>query len=201
MENSELLALLIEGSDIKRSPREVAEGLLAACGSLSGVVRTDISRLRMIEGLGLKRAERLVVAGEIGRRVASEIKNDIEIISSDSDVERIMRPHFEGLKHEECWVLHLTSSNRVIEKQCVSQGGVQATVVDHRLIIKRALELLATQIVITHNHPSGAAKPSEADKSLTQKVKAAAALFDIRLLDHVILSNEGVYSFRRGGLL
>ena len=112
-----------------------------------------------------------------------------------------MRPKFEGLKHEECWVLYLTSSNRLLERQRVSQGGVQATVVDHRLIIKRALELLSTQIILVHNHPSGAAEPSAADKQLTQKIKAAATLFDIRVLDHIIISREGHYSFRRGELL
>ena len=105
------------------------------------------------------------------------------------------------MKHEECWVLYLTSSNRLLERQRVSQGGVQATVVDHRLIIKRALELLSTQIILTHNHPSGAAEPSAADKVLTRKVAEAAALFDIKVLDHVIISSEGEFSFRREGLM
>ena len=98
-------------------------------------------------------------------------------------------------------MLYLTSSNRLIERQKISQGGVQATVVDHRLIVKRALELLSTQLIMVHNHPSGAATPSGADKELTKKVKAAAALFDIRLLDHVIISREGNFSFRRDGIL
>ena len=106
-----------------------------------------------------------------------------------------------NMQHEECWAIYLTSSNRIVEYQRVSQGGVQATVVDHRLIIKRALELLSTQIILVHNHPSGLAEPSEADKNLTLKVKDAAALFDIRLLDHVIISRESSYSFRRHGLL
>lgn len=201
LEDRELLALLIESSDDKRSPLELADALLASYGSLSGVTHSEISRLRMAEGLGLRRAEQVIIAGEIGRRVARELKSDVEVISSDNDVERVMRPLLEGLKHEECWVLYLTSSNRIIEKQRVSQGGVQATVVDHRLIVKRALELLATQLIIVHNHPSGAAEPSGADKVLTQKVKDAAALFDMHLLDHIILSNEGNYSFRKQGLL
>ena len=94
-------------------------------------------------------------------------------------------------------MLYLTSSNRLIERQRVSQGGVQATVVDHRLIVKRALELLSTQIIMVHNHPSGAASPSEADKVLTRKVAEAAALFDIRLLDHLIISGSETYSFVR----
>lgn len=201
LDDRELLALLIECSDDKRSPLVVADALLAEYGSLARVVRGDIARLRMSEGLGLRRAEGLILSAEFGRRVAAETESKVSSITSDVDVERVMRPKFDGLKHEECWVLYLTSSNRVIETARVSQGGVQATVVDHRLIVKRALELLATQIILSHNHPSGAAKPSDADKSLTQKVKDAAALFDINLLDHVIISSEGSYSFRKSGLL
>lgn len=201
LEDKELLALLVESSSDNRSALQVAENLLRQCGSLSGVARADLSRLRMLEGIGLKRAERLVVAAEIGRRVAAEAVQAVESISSDKDVEQLMRPYFDSMKHEECWVLYLTSSNRLIEKQRVSQGGVQATVVDHRLVVKRALELLATNIILTHNHPSGAAEPSGADKTLTQRVKEAAALFDIALLDHVIISSEGSYSFRKEGLL
>ncbi len=201
LDDRELLALLIECSDDKRSPLVVADALLAEYGSLARVVRGDIARLRMSEGLGLRRAEGLILSAEFGRRVAAETESKVSSISSDVDVERVMRPKFDGLKHEECWVLYLTSSNRVIETARVSQGGVQATVVDHRLIVKRALELLATQIILSHNHPSGAAEPSGADKTLTQRVKDAAALFDIRLLDHIIISSEGSYSFRKSGLL
>ena len=83
----------------------------------------------------------------------------------------------------------------------VSRGGVQATVVDHRLIVKRALELLAVNIILVHNHPSGSVEPSQPDKILTRKVKEAAALFEISLLDHIIISSEGSYSFRRNGIL
>ena len=107
----------------------------------------------------------------------------------------------EEMKYEECWCLYLNTGNRIVERQRVSQGGVQATVVDHRLVIKRALELLATQIILVHNHPSGAALPSEQDKILTKKIAEAAALFDIRLLDHLIIARGGEYSFRQSGLL
>lgn len=201
LDDRELLALMVEAADERRSPLAVADALLSEYGSLANISHAEISRLRMSEGLGLKRAERLIVAAEIGRRVGAAISQNVESISSDGDVARVMRPLFDGLKHEECWVLYLTSSNRLIERQRVSQGGVQATVVDHRLVVKRALELLATNIILTHNHPSGAAEPSGADRTLTQRVKDAAALFDINLLDHVIISSEGSYSFRKGGLL
>ena len=201
LSDAELLAMLVESVTDQRDPQAVAEGLLASCGSLAGVARSELSRLRMVEGIGLKRAERMVVAAEFGRRIARATTSDVECIKTDEDVARLMRPIFEGMQHEECWVLYLTSSNRLIERQRVSQGGVQATVVDHRLIVKRALELLATQLIMVHNHPSGAAEPSLTDKELTKKVKSAAALFDIRMLDHVIISREGNFSFRREGIL
>ena len=201
LSDAELLAMLVESSGDARDPQQIAEGLLRECGSLQGVARSELGRLRMVEGLGMRRAERLVVAAEIGRRVAMMSNAEVVSISTDADVVRLMRGQLESISHEECWVLYLTSYNRLIERQRVSQGGVQATVVDHRLIVKRALELLSTQIIMVHNHPSGAASPSEADKVLTRKVAEAAALFDIKLLDHIIISKEGSFSFRRESLL
>ena len=199
--DEELLALLIEAEGDNRDPQSVARQLIAACGSMAEVAHTELSRLRMTEGLGLRRAERLTVAAEFGRRVARATARDVECITSDGDVVQLMRPIFDGLSHEECWALYLTSSNRIIERQRVSQGGVQATVVDHRLIVKRALELLSTQIILVHNHPSGAASPSDADKVLTRKIKEAAALFDIQLLEHIIISSEVHFSLRREGMM
>ena len=201
LSDEELLALMIESADDHRSPISIASGLMAECGSLAAVAHTPLSRLRMIEGLGLRGAERLQVATELGSRVARMEVRNVECIKSDSDVAQLMRPIFDGMTHEECWVLYLTSSNRLIEHQRVSQGGLQATVVDFRLIVKRALELLATQLILVHNHPSGAAEPSAADKTLTNRVHDAAALFDIKLLDHIIISSEGTFSFRRSGLM
>lgn len=98
-------------------------------------------------------------------------------------------------------MVYLTASNRIIERQRVSQGGVTGTVVDHRLIVKRALELLATQLILIHNHPSGTPEASGQDKTLTERVARAAELFDIRLLDHIIIAREGDFSFRREGLI
>lgn len=98
-------------------------------------------------------------------------------------------------------MVYLTASNRIIERQRVSQGGVTGTVVDHRLIVKRALELLATQLILIHNHPSGTPEASGQDKTLTERVARAAELFDIRLLDHIIIAREGDFSFRRKGLI
>lgn len=201
MTDAELLALVIDDGGLQPAAMEQAAGILSTCGSLAGLGRTDIARLRMVEGVGLKRASRIVAASELGRRFMAAEADTVDSVNTSADVARIFRPLVEGLKYEECWVLYLTNSNRIIERQRVSQGGVQGTVVDHRLIAKRALELLATQVLMVHNHPSGDAEPSEADKTLTRKVAEALALFDIRLLDHVIISRNNEYSFRQAGLI
>lgn len=181
--------------------RVLAEELLRECGSLSGIATMQPSRLRMIGGLGNKRTEQVLSAIEIGRRVASANRAIEDTISSSEDVVAAMRPLLKELKHEECWAIYLTNSNRIIERCRISQGGVQATVVDQRLIVKRALELLSTRIIIVHNHPSGSATPSGADFEITKRVKEATQLFDIQLLDHVIISASESYSFKSSGKL
>ena len=190
----ELLTLLLED-------KTLAEELLRVCGSLRAIADTQPSRLRMIAGLGSKRAERLLSATTLGRRVASANRAIEETITSSEDVVRTMRPLLKELKHEECWAIYLTNSNRIIERCRISQGGVQATVVDQRLIVKRALELLSTRLIIVHNHPSGSATPSGADFDITNRVKEATSLFDIQLLDHIIISASESYSFKSNGKL
>ena len=195
LSDEELLTLLVEEPG-------VAASVLRSCGgSLASVAAEEPARLRMVGGLGRNRALRLLAAAEFGRRVAESRAGEADVIATSDDVVRLFRPKLLRLDHEECWVLYLTSSNRIVERQRVSQGGVQGTVVDHRLIIKRALELLVTQLIMVHNHPSGAAEPSPQDKVLTERIARAAALFDIRLLDHLIISREGDFSFLREGLL
>ncbi len=196
LSDRELLMILL--SDMANA-QECVDSILAKY-SFSTLVDVDIQRLRMVEGIGLKRAQRVVVAAQIGRRMTLSA-NELQRISSSRDVVDYFRPKLELLNHEECWVLYLTSSNGVIESQRVSLGGVSATIVDHRLIIKRALELLCTQIIIIHNHPSGVSDPSQDDIDLTKKIKQAADLFDIKLLDHIIISRGADYSFRSSKLL
>ena len=192
----ELLSLLTEDE-------QSAEALPAAVRRIdfARVGSEEAARLRMIGGLGLRRARMLLAAAELGRRITAARAAETDVVSSSDDVVRLFRPQLETLSHEECWAVYLTSSNRIIERQRVSQGGVQGTVVDHRLIIKRALELLATQLILIHNHPSGAAEASPQDKVLTERIAQAAALFDIRLLDHIIIAREGDFSFLREGLI
>ena len=190
----ELLALLLED-------KTLAEALIKEVGSLVNIANMPLSRLRMVAGLGAKRAERIQMAVEVGRRLVSANRTVEDIISSSEDVIGIMRPLLKELKYEECWAIYLTNSNRVIERSRISQGGVQATVVDHRLIVKRALELLSTRIILVHNHPSGSATPSSADFDLTRRVKEATSLFDIQLLDHIVVSATDSYSFKSNGNL
>ena len=186
--DSELLSLLLED-------RVVAASLLDECGTLVSLAQSQPSRLRMISGLGTRRALLIHASAEFGRRIASANKAIEETITSSDDVVRIMRPRLKELKHEECWAIYLTNSNRIIESRCISQGGVQATVVDHRLIVKRALELLATRLIIVHNHPSGNINPSPQDDQITQQCKTACQAMDIRMLDHVIVTANGYYSY------
>lgn len=201
LSDAELVALLTDDGAEGSVPR--AEALLEACGgTLSGVGRSELARLRMAAGVGLKRAARLAAAAELGRRMlAQDAAVAVRTVNSSEDVVRMFRPRMIDLPHEECWVLFLGSSNRIIEQMRISQGGVQSTVVDHRLIVKRALELLASQLILIHNHPSGTAEPSEEDCRLTRRIADAAALFDMRLLDHLILTRNGHYSFRGHGRL
>ena len=168
---------------------------------LSALPMEDISRLRMVAGMGLSRATKLAAALEFGRRIAKSNSDKFDYILSSSDAIRALRPIFDGLQHEGCWVLFMTSSARVVERLKISQGGVQATVVDNRLIFKRALELLASRILIAHNHPSGSAEPSKADIALTNRIRAAAELFEIQLIDHIIISATDSYSFKSHNLL
>jgi DNA repair protein RadC len=181
--------------------RALAEELLRECGSLAAIASMPASRLRMVGGLGNKRTEQIQSAIEIGHRVASANRAIEDSISSSEDVVSAMRPLLKELKHEECWAIYLTNSNRIIERCRISQGGVQATVVDQRLIVKRALELLSTRIILVHNHPSGSATPSGADFDITKRIKEATKLFDIQLLDHIIISANESYSFKSNGKL
>lgn len=200
LDDEELLAAFLADGATDDGAVQLAKELLAQCGgSLQRLADSDVARLRMLAGLGLRRAVQLKAAVEIGRRVAVADSQSIDTITSDSDVVKIMEPLIGALPHEECWALYLASSGKIVDKVRISQGGVQATVVDYRMVLKRALEVLAVQIVLVHNHPSGSAEPSAQDRQLTERVAEGCRLFDIRLLDHVIIARGAHYSFRAHG--
>lgn len=187
--DSELLGIVIDSE-------EVAQSLISQY-TLTTLPVDDISRLRMSAGIGVAKATKIIASVELARRIAKSKTEVVDRIQSCEEAEKVLRPLFDGLDHEECWALYLTNSGKVLDKMKISQGGVQATVVDNRLIVKRALELLATQIIIAHNHPSENAQPSQADIVLTNRIKNAAALFDITLLDHIIITRTNSYSFKK----
>ena len=194
LDDAELLALILDS-------KAQAASLLEEYGSLSNIANTPTNRLRMTAGLGAKLSERIHAAIEIGRRISAANSTVEESITSSEDVVKMMRPLLKDLKHEECWAIFLTNSNRIIERFRISQGGVQATVVDQRIVVKRALELLSTRLILVHNHPSGSATPSQADFDITNKIKSATSLLDIQLLDHIIISATESYSFKSNGKL
>ena len=193
LSDRELLALLTDDE-------QLAEVVLSPYdGSLARIGDQPEARLRMVGGLGVKRARMLLAAAEFGRRAVASGGSGSDFINTGDDVVRLFRPQLERLSHEECWVVYLTSSNRVIERYRISQGGVTGTVVDHRLIVKRAVEKLAHAVILVHNHPSGSELPSEEDRTVTERVAQAVSLFDIALLDHIIVTPGPCYSFRNEG--
>lgn len=194
LSDQELLSLLVEDCAL-------AEKILEECGSLAAVAQCSPSRMRMVAGMGLRNADKLQVAMEFGRRIASSQPAIATTITSSNDVIEMMRPQLKELKHEECWAIYLTNSNHIVEQSRISQGGIQATIVDHRLIVKRAIELLTPRLILVHNHPSGSTTPSEADITLTKSLKAACELFNIQLLDHIIIGDADSYSFKSAGRL
>ena len=201
LSDSELLGIVMGEGTQRDDSLRLAERIIGSAGSLGEVARRDFARLRMTEGMGSTRAARITAAVELGRRISLSTVAQRSRIESERDVDELFRPYMQPLRHEECWVLYLSSANEIIERTRISQGGVQGTVVDCRLVVKRALELLASRMILVHNHPSGSEEPSNDDKSLTGKLAAAAALFDIPLLDHIIISRTATYSFKRAGLL
>ncbi len=200
--DEEIVSMVLAEHPADDHAKAMAEDVMVAAGkSLVGVVGVDVQRLRMMAGLGRMRALRLLAAAELGRRVAVAEASAHDYVRSDSDVVRIMEPMMGSLQHEECWALYLASSGKVLDRVRISQGGVQSTVVDCKLVIRRALELLAVQVVLVHNHPSGSPDPSQQDRDLTKRVAQAAELFEIRLLDHVVIARGAHYSFRAHNLL
>ena len=138
---------------------------------------------------------------ELGRRRRTEEALEKKKITSSASVFELMQPVIGELYHEEFWIIYLNNSNKVIEQLQLSKGGITGTLVDVRLTLKKALEVGATSIILAHNHPSGTLKPSEADKQLTQKLKTAAQSLDIKVLDHLIVTEKSYFSFADEGVL
>ena len=166
-------------------------------------VMTPAELSRLVPGIGPTKAITLMAAIELGARCQSALTlaNDMPQITSSERIYSMMRPRLERLRHEEFWVLMLNRANRVESRWMVSQGGMAATVVDVRLLFKKVIDAQASAIVLVHNHPSGQLHPSAADDDLTSRISAAAELLDIRVVDHLIISPAGFYSYFDEGRL
>ena len=202
LSDAELLGILISSGTKDKSAVDLGRELLAiVSNNLNALGKLTIADLTKIHGIGNARAVTIAAALELGRRrKLAEIPEVVQIKCS-KDVADIFQPILSDLLHEEFWVLFLNRSNRVIGRMKLSQGGISGTVTDVRLVMKKAIETLASGIIVCHNHPSGNLNPSESDSKITQKIREAGNLLDIQLLDHLIISDKDYFSFADNGLI
>ena len=203
LSNAELLAIIFGSGLPGKSVISMSQEILASCNNrLSRLSRISIHEMKKrFKGVGTAKAISLAAAFELGLRTRDEDAALDPQIKCSTDIYNMMRAKLERLEYEEFWVLYLSRSNRVIYEECMSKGGVSGTVTDIRLILKRAIELLASGIILVHNHPSGNLRPSPDDDRITTKAKEAAKLLDINVLDHLIITPTSYFSYNDNGRL
>ncbi len=202
LSDSELLAILIGSGTRHITAVELARQILKGAGnSLHLLGRQGIGELVRIKGVGPAKAITILAALELGRRRAGIQHSEKTPVKSSETVYKLFHPLMGDLEHEEFWLLMLNRANRVLGKYKVSQGGLSGTVIDTRIILKKALDNLASSIIVCHNHPSGNKQPSDADLKITEKLKKAAEILEIKLLDHVIIADKSYFSFADEGLI
>jgi DNA repair protein RadC len=196
LSDSELLAILIGSGTRDKSAVQVCKEILGrADNDLNKLARFGVSDLTKTKGIGPAKGITIVAALELGRRRKVADAKEIKKITSSRDAYHILYPHLSDLNHEETWALLMNRSNQVVSKMLVSKGGISSTVVDIRLILREALNVYASAIILGHNHPTNNLTPSEQDLRITSKLKDAAKLMDINLLDHLIVCGDKYYSF------
>lgn len=201
LSKAELFAILLGSGTPEKSAVELARELLeSADNSLKKLSALTIHEIKKIHGIGTARAVAIAAAIEISRRREGEADFDEEIILSSRDAQKALIPMLRDKQHEEFCVLFLNRRNKIILKERISIGSMTATQVDVRKIIKLALDTRSISIILGHNHPSGNLQPSDSDIALTRQIFKAAALFDIRLLDHIIISQDSFYSLMDEGI-
>ena len=202
LSDAELLAILISSGTKDRSAVDLGRELLNIVNNnLNSLGKLTIADLKKIRGIGTARAVTIAAALELGRRRKLAEPPDSHQIKCSQDVADIFQQLLCDLAHEEFWILFLNRSNKIIDRMRLSQGGISGTVTDVRMVMKKAIEYLASGIIVCHNHPSGNLNPSESDTKITKKIKEAGGLMDIQLLDHLIISEKDYYSFADNGLL
>jgi len=201
LSDAELVAILIGSGSRNESAVGLSKRILASVdNNLNALGKLSLKQLMEFKGIGEAKAISIAAALELGRRRRAEETIELYKITSSKAVFEIMQPIIGELPHEEFWVLYLNNSNKVIYKSQLSKGGITGTVVDVRLIFKTALEQNAISIILTHNHPSGKLQASDADKEITKKLKVAGEQLDIKVLDHIIITETGYYSFQDEGI-
>lgn len=202
LSNSELLAILILNGSGGRSAVELAQEVLRlGKDNLNELGKLSIKELTKIKGIGEAKAITIAAALELGRRRHAAASLEKPVVTSSLDVATYLQTRLRDYKHEVFAVLFLNRANKINDFRIISEGGITGTVADPRIILKRALEEDAVSLILCHNHPSGSLKPSRADEELTLKIKEASRYFDIKVLDHIIVSEDGYYSFADEGIL
>lgn len=194
--NAELLAILLRTGRNGRNVLEIAHETLSHFSNLSEIANASAERLMEIRGIGRDKASTIAAAFELGRRFAEEIATNARTpITKPQQIYDQMIPLLKGLDHEECWVAYLNRSNYIIYKERVSSGGLSFTAIDPNTILRKALEKKASGLILIHNHPSGNPYPGVADIKETSRLKKAAEVFSISLMDHIVISDSCFYSF------
>lgn len=202
LSDAELIAILIGSGNRNESAVGLAKRILQSVNSnINELAKLSVENLSTFKGIGEAKAIAIITALELGKRRQLETALEQPKINSSKAVFNLMQPVIGDLPHEEFWVLFLNNSNKVLSQFQISKGGLTATVVDVRLLFKRALELACVGIIVCHNHPSGKLQPSNADKQITQKIKDAGVTLDIKLLDHLIITQKAYFSFADEGIL
>lgn len=202
LSDAELVAILIGSGNKTESAVALCQRILASVdNNLSELGKLSVKQLMAFKGIGEAKAISISAALELGRRRRGEEALNKKKITSSASVYELMQPIIGELNHEEFWIIYLNNSNKVIQKNQLSKGGITGTLVDVRLVFKQALEVGATSMILAHNHPSGTLKPSLADKQITDKLKNAAQSLDIKVLDHLIVTEKAYFSFADESLI
>lgn len=201
LSDAELIAILIGSGSRNESAVDLSKRILASIdNNLNALGKLSLSQLMQFRGIGEAKAISIIAALELGRRRRAEDAVELKKITSSKSIFEIMQPIIGELPHEEFWIIYMNNSNKVISKSQLSKGGITGTLVDVRIVFKTALEIGATALILCHNHPSGTLIPSDADKQITRKLKLAGDSLEIKVLDHLIVTETSYYSFADEGI-
>ncbi len=196
LSDAELIAILIGSGSRNESAVALSKRILASIdNNLNKLGKLAVTDLIKFKGIGEAKAISIITALELGRRRRLEEALELPKITSSAAVFNILQPLIGELQHEEFWVIYLNNANKVLYKEQLSKGGLTGTLVDVRLVYKKAIEIYATALILCHNHPSGKLQPSNADKLITTKLKLAGETLDIKVLDHLIITENAYFSF------